>query len=161
MQSNDDLVSVMVPRNYLSRVYGLIAELDGAKGTTQNSNSESSLSTDDQDAGPAVEWTPLRLRKMISQTHSSAMRDILRVLAENAGEWLTSHRLAASIEGKPDADWNTVAGTLGAFGRRVRNRYGLKTWPFEHRHNHSEKCGTYRMKAEIATLVLQYLNNGK
>ena len=145
---NDELVSVMVPKRHLAKVYGLIAKLDGGEAE-QPSPSH----------GNADEWTPSRIRTAVDQS-PPAMRDILRALAERAGEWLTTHDLAQVIQGNPNADWKTVAGTLGAFGRRVSSRYGLETLPFEGKYDHGEGCRVHRMSADMARLVLQALNNG-
>jgi hypothetical protein len=89
------------------------------------------------------------------QQSPPAMRDILKALATHAGEWLSSEQLAKAIQGK-DADWNTVAGTLGAFGRRLTSRYGLDTYPYDRRHEHGVGK-VLRMREEMAQQVLQAL----
>ena len=153
--SNDELVSVMVPKKHLAKVYGLIARLDSGEPSERATESENgSAASNDPD-----EWTPSRIRKTVEQS-PPAMRNILRRLAERTGEWLTTQDLAEAIENNPDADWKTVAGTLGAFGRRVANRYGLETWPFEEKHDHNVGGRVYRMSADMARQILQALENG-
>jgi hypothetical protein len=77
---------------------------------------------------------------------------------------LLTHRRGAGAAGSvaaaigDDADWNTVAGMLGAFGRRLKSRYKLKTKPFERRYEHGVGK-VYRMLKEIAQQVLQALKD--
>jgi hypothetical protein len=142
----DDLVNVAVPRRHLARVYGLIAELDGG-----------GIATPAPAAGNGNdEWTPSRIRRMVQES-DTAMRAILTALATHPEEWLTTTNLAAAIGGS--ADWNTVAGTLGAFGRRRKSRYGLDTMPYERRRQPGVGK-VLRMPKEIAEHVLEALNNG-
>lgn len=154
---SDDLVNVLVPRKHLSRVYGLIAELDGGTVTPAIPSTPGLAPADRQ----LDEWTPSRIRKMVDQS-DTAMRAILKELATHAGEWRSTADLAAAIGSKANgskADWNTVAGTMGAFGRRLKNRYALDTKPYERR----REAGTgkvFRMSKEIAQQVLQAMKNG-
>jgi hypothetical protein len=46
---------------------------------------------------------------------------VLLFLAEHGGEEVTSAEIADAIDA--ERGWNTVAGMLGAFGRRSANRY--------------------------------------
>ena len=162
--SNEELVNVLVPRRHLSQVYGFIAKLEVAG--SDRAATEPIADPEDRDATTASngsgstqdldEWTPSRLRKMVEQS-PPAMADILDALAERSGEWLSMEELAAAIRNKPDADWNTVAGTLGAFGRRVKNRYGIESWPFENRYDHEIRGRVCRMSDEVARLIKQFL----
>jgi len=153
--SNEELISVMVPKKHLTKVYGYIAQLErGEPAQTQGEGEQGPAG-----ARASDEWTPSRIRKMVQQS-PPAMRDILRALAEHAGQWMTTEELAGAIQNNADADWKTVAGTLGAFGRRVRNRYGLETLPFDRRHDHEARGKVHRMSSEIAAQVLQALANG-
>ena len=153
--ANDELVSVMVPRRHLSAVYGLIAKLDSAGAVSR----AAIPSTPANGSGTGSdEWTPSRLRKMLQQS-PPAMKDILRAMAEHPDEWLTTQQLAKAIQNNPDADWKTVAGTLGAFGRRVTNRYGLESFPYEKRYDHENNSKVYRMSREMSAQVLQILQD--
>jgi len=49
-----------------------------------------------------------------------------------------------------------VAGTLGAFGRRVRSRYGLQSWPFESRFDYELRGRVCRMNDETARLIKRF-----
>jgi hypothetical protein len=83
-----------------------------------------------------------------------AMLSILKALADRPGEWLTSHDLAAAIGRK--ADWKTVAGTLGAFGRRCKNRYKMSL-PIERRFDHQINVKVCRMNDEMARLIKSFM----
>jgi hypothetical protein len=148
-----DLVNVAVPREYLTQVYRLIAELDHRHPDGSSSIGTASVPSD----LPNLEWTPARIRKMVDQSDDT-MRDILKALATHPGEWLSIETLAQAIKGK-DADWNTVAGALGAFGRRLKSRYGLESKPYERRYEHGVGK-VLQMSREMAQQVLQALNNG-
>lgn len=152
--SMDELVSVLVPRRYLAQVYGLIAKLDSEPPSVLDSSSEEQAGPDGTDGktDDLDEWTLSRLRRMVDES-PPAMLDILQALADRSGEWLTMADLAHAIRHKPDADWNTVAGTLGAFGRRVKNRYGLESWPFESRFDHKVGGRVSRMNQDIARII--------
>jgi hypothetical protein len=161
----DDLVNVMVPRRYLSQVYGLIARLDD--GGAQPSSSDGSPAPAGASAGGANgagasatvsdEWTPSRLRRAVRES-SPALREIFMALADKPGQWLSMPDLAAAIG--PTADWKTVAGTLGAFGRRLKSRYGLEKAPFENRHDHALGGRVCSMSHETAKLIKQFLAEG-
>jgi hypothetical protein len=129
-------------------VYGFIAELDGTAPSPAPAPEASQ-----PDGG---EWTHARLWKMIEES-PPAMRDILRALATHPGEWMSSDQLAQAIRGK-QADSNTVAGTLGAYGRRLKSRYGLDVPPFDRRYEHGVGK-VLRMSREMAQQVLQALDS--
>ncbi len=147
-----DLVNVAVPREHLSRVYGLIAQLEGKIVTVESPQVDDSPSAD----SATDEWTPALIRKMVEQS-DKPMRSVLKALASRSGEWLSSQDLAEAVGGA--ADWNTIAGMFGAFGRRLKNRYALRTKPWERRYEHGVGK-VYRMSKEIAQHVLQALKNG-
>lgn len=57
----------------------------------------------------------------------------------------------------PDADWNTVAGTLGAFGRRLKTRSALESWPFDNRIDHEVGGRVCRMSEETAKPIKRFI----
>jgi len=61
------------------------------------------------------------------------MRNLLDFLAQNPGREISAPELADAIEAK--YGWNTVAGMLGAFGRRSLNRYGRSQPMWEYRYD--------------------------
>ena len=152
--SENELVSVMVPKRHLPKVYGLIAELEGVEATSQQ------VPPSDSTAGAMDDWTSSRVQRMVSES-PAAMRDILRAMAERPDQWVTVHQLAEAITGKDDANWNTVAGTMGAFGRRIKNRYAITDKPYEHRYDHTERCKVFRMAKDMADQVISAMKNGR
>lgn len=84
------------------------------------------------DAGGFVHgWDRPTVRRAYRES-GDRMREVLDFLARHPDREVSSYELADAIEAK--YGWNTVAGMLGAFGRRCANRYGLKRpmWEFRH-----------------------------
>jgi hypothetical protein len=77
------------------------------------------------------------------------MRELLRFLAAHADQEVTSVDIAEGIGVK---DWNSVAGMLGAFGRRCSNRYGMEHFPWEHRWDEHGR-GRMKMPASVAQVI--------
>jgi hypothetical protein len=64
---------------------------------------------------------------------------------------VTSEELVEVLKDrKPDANNNTLAGTLGAFGRRVGNRYGTESWPFDSNWSYDHNSMVYWMDEWVA-----------
>lgn len=152
----DDLVNVAVPKKHLQRVYRLLADLDEDGGGSGDGTLPPRGG--DGDGGTFEEWTNARLERMVSES-GQAMRDILRALVLRPGDWLSTADLAKAIEDNPDADWNTIAGMLGAFGRRIRNRYGLDTWPMEWRRFPDGAGMHYMMPSHMAKRIHPLLDD--
>lgn len=152
---NDSLVNVPVPRRHLSAVYGFIAQLDAAGGPATAADAAAQPAHGSgKDEDRLAEWTPSRLRRAIEESSPNLLK-VFAALADRPGDWLSTGDLAAAIG--PNADWKTVAGGLGAFGRRVTSRYGLKTFPFENRFDHATNGRVCRMDAEMAKQVKKYI----
>ena len=153
MNGNDDMVSVMVPRRLVTQVYGLIARLDVGSPIDEAAPTPTSLVSN---SDLTSDWTDKLLRRMVEES-PPAMRDILGLLASRPGESLGAEDLAKSIKGNNHANWNTIAGTLGAFGRRVKNRYKSDQWPFAAKYEHAHDGIRYRMTAAMATRIKKIL----
>lgn len=131
-----------VPRDLLREVYAFVAERQSMASAPPPSAAEDGSG-----------WSDEMLTELYFES-SEGMRSILRVLAERPGEWLTSAELAArmpSPNGRDPADWNNVAGTLGAFQRRC-NRYGLEK-PFTVRQDGGTGRYLNRMAEDIAESI--------
>ena len=61
------------------------------------------------------------------------MRSILRFLAANPGREVGADEIADAIHAR--FGWNTIAGMLGAFGRRSANRYRKSQPMWEYRYD--------------------------
>jgi hypothetical protein len=80
------------------------------------------------------------------------MRGIFEYLAEHAGQEFNSAEIAENVEGLKD--WNSVAGALGAFGRRSANRYSLRKFPWSWRYD-AENRVLMKMPAAVAAVIKQ------
>ena len=93
------------------------------------------------------------------------MKALFEKLAQNAGEWLNSNQLAEALQtrlahfggaNKPEANWNSVAGTLGALGHRTQGRYGKAEWFWDTKRD-ADGSYVHRMSEEDAERVLARL----
>ncbi len=136
MEKIHDLVPVYVPQRHLTRVYALIAELDDA---------------DDKPGAGDNPWMDPKFFQRVWDESSDALGKIIERLANMPDTWVGIDDLAVAIG--PHADRRVVTGTLGAFSRRCRSRYGVDTWPFEYRANKETGLAEYRMSADIAGIA--------
>jgi len=49
--------------------------------------------------------------------------------------------------------WNSVAGMLGAYGNRVKNRYKRSTFPFGSRWDYGQGTKIHWMTPEVAEII--------
>jgi hypothetical protein len=138
------MVQVLIPKQYVVEVYRFVGDLASRK---QVANVGTSVVEADDDQ---ARWLDAKLVKRAWDDSSTAMRIILRYLAEHKGEWVSIADVAHQLA--PDADAHTVAGTLGAFSRRIKNRYGQYRWPFEWKIGENGSGSVYMMKADFAVM---------
>ena len=148
----NDLVSISVPRPYIALVRGFLAGLS-AQGTLDGAEVSQPVQRGEAPSEAAEDWTSAMLDRLVRESHSGNMRAILKCLAEHPDEWVSTHALAEAIG--DDADSNTVAGALGAFGRRCYNRYEMNSLPFEGRWDHEHGCKMHHMSGTIAGEILR------
>jgi hypothetical protein len=149
--SSEDLVNVQVPRQHLGAVYRLLGELDTA-------GDQPAEAVRGSDQGP---WTPDLIRTAVQES-DAPMRAVLQHLAAHPDEEVPAKDLEAAIAqatGEPVGKY-TLAGTLGAFGRRVNSRYGLRPGqgggaavPWRSRWDRSYGSRVFAMPKEIAEVV--------
>lgn len=132
MATKEEWVEVLVPQHLVPDVYGLIAERM-AKGAA---------------TGSTVGVDEALVERMFAES-PPAMREVLLLLADNAGKELTTSEVTKAIEHTPAQ----LAGVLGAFGRRRKNRYKGAIKPFVARWDHGEHTWTYRMSADVAEVI--------
>ena len=119
-------VMMAVPAELVSAVAEFI---EGPRG------SKASGAVRPPDPGGFVQgWARPAVRRAYRES-GDGMREVLDFLARHPDREVSSYELADAIEAK--YGWNTVAGMLGAFGRRCANRYGLKRPMWEFRHDAS------------------------
>lgn len=143
------LVNVPVPEEHLGAVYSLLGKL--ASGNNGTETSSGGVLSGYMGEEPILWWNEKRLRKAFDQS-SPAQQAILKGMASGNGKkWVTVSEVVKQMGGK--ADWNTMAGALGAFGRRCRSRYNAKTRPFTIRYNHDLGEKEYLMPASVAQAI--------
>jgi hypothetical protein len=143
IEIDSELVSIPVPKRHLTRVYGFIASLESADGISQESLG---LNGD----GKKKEWTAELIRRQFLESPDTIKR-FEKLLAERAGTWLSTSEIAQALGASHGT--KTIAGALGAYGRRVSNRYQMSTWPFETRWIHEEGQQSYCMPSEVAEII--------
>lgn len=74
------------------------------------------------------------------------MAAILDYLAERPGQEVTTEELSGAI-GRTRSQ---IAGVAGAFGHRLKSRYGIDTWPFEAYWSRRHGMVVYRMSEQVA-----------
>ena len=94
-------------------------------------------------------WTPALLERMYLES-PQPMQQILVTLAKRVGVVHTAEELAEGI-GRSRAQ---LAGVLGAYGRRVKNRYGMETWPFETIFDHGAGMYSYVITDDVIAKTL-------
>lgn len=79
-----------------------------------------------------------------------SMKAFLDYLVDRPGQKVSSRTVGDAIR----KTWNQVAGMLGAFGRRWRNRYKQTGgWFFDAKWNFEENHMDYRMPEEAAAII--------
>jgi len=79
------------------------------------------------------------------------MKRFQKFLADHPDEEFSTRDLADALDA--ERGWNTVAGALGAYGRRVKNRYKRSTFPFKSRWDYEKDQAFHRMPAEVANII--------
>ncbi len=152
----DEWITIPVPKRVAPAVYALIAQEMGMGSTAAD--------VTDNPPHENTAWTDAEIDRAIDES-PAGMKALFEKLAQNAGEWLNSNQLAEALQtrlehfggtNKPEADWNSVAGTLGAFGHRSQGRYGKKQWFWDTRRD-AEGFYVHRMSEEDAERVLARL----
>jgi hypothetical protein len=143
--SSDEFISVPVPRRYVTKVYELIVGLDSDEPGAKPGESPS------RNGGPSAALTETLVKRMYGDSWDPHQQ-LMKHLADHAGEWLSTREVAESL-GLPHGA-KSLAGSLGAFGRRAEHRYGgLKPW--ESRWRAAEGQSEHRMSPEVATWIKQ------
>jgi hypothetical protein len=132
MVTPEQWVEVLVPQHLVPEVYGLIAARM-AKGQ----------------ANGGTEGGEELVTRMFLES-PPAMRKLLVLLAENAGRSVPAAEICEAL-GITRAQ---LAGVLGAFGRRRKNRYKGAHKPFAARWDPGQETWLYRMEP-IASEVIK------
>jgi hypothetical protein len=139
-EDNDEFVNVPVPRQHVTAVYALIVRLESANGPAEAESSN---------GAPGAALTEGLVKRMYGESWQPH-QDLLTHLADHRGEWLTTSEIAEAL-GLPYGA-KSLAGSMGAFGRRAHHRYGgLRPWETEW--NPALEQAQHRMSPEVASWV--------
>jgi hypothetical protein len=138
MEESNGFINVAVPRQHVARVYEFIArlELGDERETPGNEPSKPPL-------------TRSLVKRMLDESEP-AHQDLLRYLADHPDEWLGTREIAQAL-GLPFGA-RSLAGSLGALGRRAGHRYGGQK-PFESRWSAEDGQSLHRMSQEVSAWI--------
>lgn len=139
---------VPVPRRYLEIVYRAMGEAGAQQGQTEQVG-----------GGPGVpensgngDWSSNELIRAYRESPPPIVT-VLTHLANNAGQPVTGRELVKEVYGDDPKGYRRLPGALGAFGRRVKNRYGKSSWPFTAKWNYEESTMHYEMDKRTAEQI--------
>jgi len=136
--ANTTLIMVPVPEERVLEVYALLA----ASGDSPPASAVSAAAAPDAIADEEL------IAKAYRQS-PEAMTLFLDYLADHPGQVIKSSEIAEAI-GRTGPQ---QAGVLGAFGRRMKNRYGQEKWFFSAYWDHDVGSMVYSMSPEAADVI--------
>lgn len=137
-QSTPSFVVMAVPTHLVGKVASLIADESGF-AAAQAVPAETLLNG----------WTEEVLREYYDSS-SPAMQHFLTFLADNADKEMDADAAADELEVD---GWNSIAGMLGAAGRRMKNWYELTSPPWRQRWTPDGRS-RFRMPRDVASIIL-------
>jgi len=133
--TNSELISIHVPKEYLKEIYGFISTLGPARAAEKKSEPQ---------------WLPELIARQFDESPDIIKR-FQKILASQPGKKIYTAEMATKLKAAKGS--KTVAGALGAYGRRVLNRYKMPAWPFKTEWDHVKKEQCYWMDADVAALI--------
>jgi hypothetical protein len=139
---SDDYVQVPVPARWVHHVYARLAELAAA---------EAGDSVPSAQAKPPEkpELDKALVRRMYKESQAPH-RKLMLYLANHPDRWFYTPDLASHL--RIEKGSRGLAGMLGAFGRRSKNRYGGQT-PWETDWDQDKHEARHRMRGEVADWI--------
>lgn len=128
-------INVPVPEEHVPAVYALIARLQAGEQP--------------EEAAPDEPPPPLD-EMLVAQMYGDSLpphRAFMELLAGQPGEWIYTGEAADALD-LPKGS-KSLAGMLGAFGRRAKHRYGGVA-PWEDAWNPERREARYRVTPEVA-----------
>jgi hypothetical protein len=122
-------VMMAIPAELVPAVTTFLETQESTRMLTRNAKNDETRSGEQ---GFVHGWDRSLVRRAYRESADN-MRDLLEFLARNPNREVSASELADAIEAK--YGWNTVAGMLGAFGRRSVNRYGRSEPMWEYRYD--------------------------
>lgn len=139
----DDFVPVLVPKSRVLDVYEFLSQPVGPRRDGSHLPEEFPGDA----ARGHVPWPPEMLERAYRES-SPAMKRFFDHLADNPGRAVPIGELGEAMGYTP----HQVAGTLGAAGRRITNRYKLR-WPFTWERRPEDGIYYYTMNEEDAAVI--------
>jgi hypothetical protein len=118
----DEFVQVPVHKQHLARVYAFLGSLNEEATRYEQPAAESG------DNERATGWTPDLIERQYRES-KQFMRRFQKHLAEHPGQQFSTSEMAVVLDAPKGS--KSVAGALGAYGRRVTNRYKQSDWLFK------------------------------
>jgi hypothetical protein len=135
---------VPTPREFVADVYGLLAKL-----MTKDGSAPEVPEVEEPAAAPVPALTDDLVKRMYSESEPSH-RKLFKYLATRPDEWIFADKLASDLA--LSGGRKSLAGTLGALGRRCNHRYkGLR--PFESTWDHAKHQTKHRMSVHVADII--------
>ncbi len=131
-----EFVYIPVPVHWASQIHRRLAELDEASAIGR-------------DPFAPQQRDELLVARMYLEAQSEQRRLMLE-LAKSPEQWFTTAELARAL-GYPSS--RVLAGLLGAFGRKAKNRYGGRT-PWDSRWDSAAEVSRHSMRSEVAKTIL-------
>jgi hypothetical protein len=132
---------VPVRERWLPEVFTRIAELERTGGEAEAVEVGGGTPVE-----PTSELDPALIRRMYEESHDPHKR-LMEYLAEHPDEGIYTSALASDLGLEHGA--RSLAGMLGAFGRRAQHRYGRRT-PWESRWDGAAGEVKHKMTSEVA-----------
>lgn len=158
MTAERQFVMVPVPPELVTEVMAFVASRTGSAASAVRTSP--SKEPRGGHAGPndlkeqedtrLTEWTEALLRRNW-QDSPPTVRALLGHLADHPDTPVPITELASAVY--DDGDRSKLAGVLGAFGRRTKNRYHATTWPFYVEWNWDLEVWQYRMPGWAAEII--------
>ena len=158
MTPDEQFVMVPVPQHMVTDVYAFItsrspgSEPAGSPPRGGGGKESAAASDDDRADNQRQEWTEALLDRNWQES-PPAMRAVLSFLADRSPQKTPITELAFAVY--EDGNRNKLAGVLGAFGRRCKNRYKTETWPFSAEWNWQTSLYEYSMPAWVAAIIIE------
>jgi hypothetical protein len=133
-----EFINVPIPAEHVTKVFEFVAGLDSeVRGDHQSPREQPMVLT---------EYLVTRMYRESEDAH----RRLLEFLASHPDEWLDSQEVADGLG--LQFGRKSLAGSLGAFGRRADHRYGGQK-PFESHWDDGDYLVKLRMSQEVAAWI--------
>ena len=141
----DEYVSVLVPKQYLMRIYGFIASLDSPQDSHESPRADATAKHEEEI------WDRDLIIRQFEESPDS-MKSFQRFLADHPDQAFSTTEIAERLG--MAGGWNSLAGALGAYGHRVKGRYKmLHSFPFQSRWDHGTGQSMHSMSPDVAEII--------